>query len=142
MSEIERPPIRHGQWEPPGPPDTSAMEAAIRELKAKIDADRRKEIEAEVIGRLERGVRGEQGIWPDWVYEARDAIRHQNKKIPWLPDLLKILGWKGGTVHQALNAVARLVEADKEENKPRCPACGWPAESSGRCMRLGCCNNV
>lgn len=62
---------------------------------------------------LEAGFRGAHGIYPDWVYEARNAVRHQKENIPWLSDLLRILGWQGGTVHQALNAVSRLVEADK-----------------------------
>lgn len=73
-------------------------------------------VQAEMIGSLGAGVRGEGDpttVHPDWVYEARDAIRHQNENLPWLPDLLKILGWQGGTAHQALSAVARLVAADK-----------------------------
>ena len=98
-------------------------------------------IEADGIGELERGVKGEGGIFPDWVYEARTAIKHQNENLPWLPDLLKILGWQGGTIHQALNAVSRLVEADKEANKPLCDACGWPLHTTGACMRMGCCNS-
>lgn len=141
MSEVDRPPLRHGQFGPDAP-DTSALEAKLKEMKAKIDADKRKEIEAEVIGRLERGIRGEEGIWPDWVYECRRALQHQRDNTPYLDDLLRVLGWQGGTYQQVVSAVARLVEADKEANKPRCEACGWPAESSGRCMRLGCCNNV
>lgn len=32
--------------------------------------------------RLESGVRGAPGTFPDWVYKARDAIRYQNDKIP------------------------------------------------------------
>ena len=66
---------------------------------------------------LEAGVRGKGGpadMYPDWVYESRKAIKHRDENVPWLPDLLKILGWQGGTVHQAMNAVWRLVEADKE----------------------------
>lgn len=79
----------------------------------------RLQVQAETILALERGVfdqlkPGEIDIQPDWVYEARAAIKHQNENIPWLPDLLKILGWQGGTVHQALNAVARMIAADKE----------------------------
>lgn len=74
-------------------------------------------VEAETIASLEAGVFGTGGIYPNWVYEARDAIKHQNEKIPWLPDLLRILGWQGGTVHQALSAVSRLVEAEKQREK-------------------------
>lgn len=70
---------------------------------------------------LERGVYGKGGptdIYPDWVYEARDAIRRQNENPPhYLPELLAILGWQGGTYHQALKAVQRLVEADKDHNR-------------------------
>jgi len=74
------------------------------------------ELEAKVIAFLENGVYGkgsQTDVYPDWVYEARSAIKHQNQNIPWLPDLMKILGWQGGTVHQALNAVSRLVEFEK-----------------------------
>jgi hypothetical protein len=76
----------------------------------------RLQVQAEMIASLEAGVRGRgepTTAYPDWVYEARDAIRHQNERVPWLPDLLRILGWQGGTVHQAMQAVARLVAADK-----------------------------
>ena len=66
---------------------------------------------------LEAGVRGTgkpTDVYPDWVYEARDAIRRQNaNQPPWLPDLLAVLGWQGGTVHAALRAVWRLVADDK-----------------------------
>lgn len=82
----------------------------------------RLQVQAETIASLERGVYGklnpgEVDIQPDWVYEARTAIKHQNEQIPWLPDLLRILGWQGGTVHQALNAVSRLVESDKQRQR-------------------------
>lgn len=78
---------------------------------------------AAAIADLERGVRpstfpdrpGE--VWPDWVYEARAAIRHQNEAIPWLRDLLDALGWQGGTVHAALQAVRRLAESAKREGR-------------------------
>jgi len=71
----------------------------------------------QVTAYLEAGVLGKGGptdVYPDWVYAARDALRHQNEGIPWLPDLLRILGWQGGTVHQALQAVSRLVAASDE----------------------------
>ena len=77
------------------------------------------QVEAATIAHFEKGVRGEPGFYPDWVYEAARAIKHANENIPWLPDLLKILGWQGGTVHQAMNAVARLVEAEKVREKER-----------------------
>lgn len=77
------------------------------------------EVQAETIASLERGVRGPVPgvVFPNWVYEARHAIRHQNDNLPWLPDLLAALGWQAGTIHEALNAVARLVAADEERTK-------------------------
>lgn len=33
---------------------------------------------------------------------------------PWLPDLLAILGWQGGTVHQAMDEVRRLKQSRDE----------------------------
>lgn len=57
------------------------------------------------------------GIWPSWVYEARQAIKHQNESIPWLADLHAALGWQGGTIYDALNAVHRLVAAEKERER-------------------------
>lgn len=58
--------------------------------------------------------------WPDWVYEARRAVKMAREANPaWLPELLAILGWQGGTVHQAMNAVRRLVESEKELEKKR-----------------------
>lgn len=73
----------------------------------------RTRIQAEMSASLEAGVRGAEGIYPSWVYEARDAIRHQNERIPWLPDLLAVLGWQGGTIYDALNAVRRLMVTSK-----------------------------
>lgn len=73
-------------------------------------------IEANTIAFLEHGVLkgGTPGdVYPNWVYEAREAIRHQNANLPWLPDLLAALEWQGGTIHEALSAVRRLVAADK-----------------------------
>lgn len=68
---------------------------------------------AEQIGYLERGVHGAtEGVYPDWVYEARESIRHANASVPWLADLHAALGWQGGTIHQALQAVRRLVAAE------------------------------
>ena len=53
--------------------------------------------------------------WPDWVYEARRAVRMMRGGKPsWLDELFVGLGWQGGTAHQALNAVRRMVEAEKE----------------------------
>lgn len=78
----------------------------------------RLQIEVDAGAHLEAGVRGTgkpTDVYPDWVYEARDAIRRQNADPPpWLPDLLAALGWQGGTVHAALTAVRRLAMADKE----------------------------
>lgn len=101
-------------------------------------------VQAETIANLERGVRGPDrpgDIWPNWVYEARDAIRHQNDGLPWLPDLLAALGWQGGTVHEALNAVRRLVAASKGPPHGECPACGFPNKADGCCSRNQCCNS-
>jgi len=44
--------------------------------------------------------------------EAHDAP-------PWLPELCAALGWSGGTIHQALAAVRRLVEAPGESEGAR-----------------------
>lgn len=70
---------------------------------------------------VERAIRGEDAfgsVWPDWVYEARSAVRHMGENPPpWLSDLHEILGWQGGTVHQALNAVRRLVESEKDRER-------------------------
>lgn len=58
--------------------------------------------------------------WPDWVYEARRAVRMMRSENPsWFEELLSVLGWQSGTIHQALNAVRRLVEADKEKRKAK-----------------------
>ncbi len=75
------------------------------------------QVQIETAAHLEAGVMGADGVYPDWVYEARAAIQHQKDKTPWLPDLLRILGWQGGTVHQALSAVARLVAAEEQREK-------------------------
>lgn len=81
----------------------------------------RTQLLAESNAYLERGVRGQglpTDIYPDWVYEARDAIRRQNENPPhYLPELLAILGWQGGTYHQALKAVQRLVEDEKDRKE-------------------------
>lgn len=44
--------------------------------------------------------------------EARDQ-QTQKASPPWLPELLALLGWQGGTIHQALAEVGRLKEAWK-----------------------------
>jgi hypothetical protein len=77
-------------------------------------------IQAEMIAYHEGGVygRGEPtDIYPDWVYEARTAIKHQNDNLPWLADLLAALGWQSGTIHTALNAVRRLVAAEPGDRR-------------------------
>lgn len=83
----------------------------------------RLQIEVDTAVFLEEGVRGTgkpTDVYPDWVYEAREAIRRQNADPPpWLPDLLAALGWQGGTVHAALTAVRRLVMADKDRQSRR-----------------------
>jgi len=38
----------------------------------------------------------------------------QNREPPWLEQLCAALGWHGGTVHEAIHAVKRLVDAAKE----------------------------
>lgn len=95
-------------------------------LKAQMDEMKRSArlaIQVETCAYLESGVRGNgkpTDIYPDWVYEARDAIRRQNENPPhYLQELLAILGWQGGTYHQALKAVQRLVEAEKDREKDR-----------------------
>lgn len=70
---------------------------------------------------IERAVCGHDAfgrVWPDWVYEARQAVNVARQANPaWLPELMTILGWQGGTVHQALNAVRRLVENEKDRKR-------------------------
>lgn len=103
--------------------------ASYEAYSARVDAVAREladELKVELVSReanlsayLERGVRGTGGVldmYPDWVYEARRAIEHRDQNVPWLPELLRALGWEGGTVHQTINAVWRLVEADKQRN--------------------------
>lgn len=87
----------------------------------------RLQIEVDAGAFLEAGVRGTgkpTDVYPDWVYEAREAIRRQNADPPpWLPDLLAALGWQGGTVHAALQAVRRLAANSKEERRRGCATC-------------------
>lgn len=72
---------------------------------------------------IERAIRGHKTpgrAWPDWVYEARAAVKHMGENPPpWLADLHAILGWQGGTVHAALKAVQRLVAVEEERVKER-----------------------
>jgi hypothetical protein len=98
------------------------LERNLDEAECALDDEEASAQQADTIAALERGVYdrllpGEHDIQPNWVYEARSAIKHQNENLPWLPDLLKILGWQGGTVHQALNAVSRLVESEKARRR-------------------------
>lgn len=84
------------------------------------DATERTATMADVAAHFERGVRGTADgidVWPSWVYEARDAIKHRDQNVPWLNDLLKALDWKAGTIYEALQAVRRLVEAEKQREK-------------------------
>lgn len=80
----------------------------------------RLQIEVDACAHLEAGVRGigkPTDVYPDWVYEAREAIRRQNANPPpWLADLLAALGWQGGTIHNALSVVRRLVAVSKGEH--------------------------
>lgn len=96
---------------------------------------KRLQIEVDACAHLEAGVRGTgkpTDVYPDWVYEAREAIRRQNENPPpWLPDLLAALGWQGGTVHAALQAVRRLVADDKARHQ-RCPRCEGSRLYNGR----------
>lgn len=90
----------------------------LKVQKDEIERSARLKLEIEIHAYLEAGVYGKGGptdIYPDWVYEARDAIRRQNENPPhYLPELLEILGWQGGTYHQALKAVHRLVENERQ----------------------------
>lgn len=74
-------------------------------------------IEAESNTYLEGGMRGKDGIYPSWVYEASAAILHRDHNIPWLNDLLAALEWQGGTIYDALNCVRRLVAAEKKREQ-------------------------
>lgn len=77
-------------------------------------------LEANLSAAFDAAIHGTGGVWPDWVYEAREAVRRQNENPPhFLKELCVILGWQGGTIHQALQAVRRLVESDKEEERLR-----------------------
>lgn len=81
------------------------------EYRAKIDLYRTA-AQAAMSASLEHGLRTGEGVHPDWIYEARDAIRHCQENVPWLVDLLDALGWKGGSAHAAIQAVRRLVAAE------------------------------
>lgn len=71
-----------------------------------MDDLERLKIESSLTDALDKAIHGTGGIWPDWVYEARDAIRRQNENPPhFLGELVNILGWQGGTIHQALIVV-------------------------------------
>lgn len=99
--------------------DTSDRTVSDRRMKAVAEVERelhflRTVDGAQTIASFEAAVYGDGGVWPSWVYEARQAIRHANENTPWLDDLLKILGWQGGTMYQALQAVSRLVAAQDE----------------------------
>ena len=70
------------------------------------------ELEARIIGDLERAIRGQDGIWPDWVYEARAAIKRRNEDTPWLGELLDAVEWPADqtpSLQAALNIVRRMV---------------------------------
>jgi len=74
-------------------------------------------LEAKCIGDLERGIRGAGGVFPDWVYEARAAIKHRDESIPWERELLDAIGWESGTVWQAFQAIRRLVAVSKDNER-------------------------
>lgn len=98
-------------------PAGEQLSAGRARLRRMVDANQTRLL-AESNAYLEAGIYGRgkpTDIYPDWVYEARDAIRRQNENPPhYLPELLAILGWQGGTYHQALKAVQRLVGAEKD----------------------------
>ncbi len=75
------------------------------------------EAEAQMCGHLEDGYRGKPGMYPDWVFHASKDREHREKSIPWLNDLLAALEWQGGTIHDALNAVWRIVQDAKNRNR-------------------------
>ena len=115
--------------------DTGNATIGDRRMNAVVGVERaagliRLVAEAAMSAGLEEGVRGKEGVWPSWVYEARGAIRHRDENLPWLPDLLAALGWQGGTIYEAMSAVRRLVEADKKravaDDLPRCSRCMSP----------------
>ena len=107
----------------------AALRERLRVAEAERDAERTRLL-AESNAYLERGVYGKGGptdIYPDWVYEARDAIRRQNENPPhFLGELCVALGWQGGTYHQMLKAVQRLVGADKDAAAIRTRSEGRP----------------
>lgn len=94
--------------------DTSAKSLSDRRMNAVVAVERAMIArQARDMAHLEAGVRGQEGCYPDWVYESREAIRHRDQNVPWLDDLLAALEWQGGTIHDALNCVRRLIEANK-----------------------------
>jgi hypothetical protein len=76
-------------------------------------------MEAACLAHLENGYNGVSGLYPDWVYHACSDREHREKNIPWLNDLLAALGWQGGTIHDALNCVRRLVAESKRKEVQR-----------------------
>jgi hypothetical protein len=102
--------------------DTSKATVSSRRMNAVAAVERelhflRTVDGAKTIAHFEEAVYGEGGVWPSWVYEARQAIKHARENIPWLDELIAALGWQGGTIYQALNCVHRLrAEADDSES--------------------------
>jgi hypothetical protein len=68
---------------------------------------------------LERGYRGEKGVFPTWINEASRNRLVAEDGVPWLAQLHKALGWQGGTIHQALEAVSRLVALAEDVERKR-----------------------
>jgi hypothetical protein len=67
---------------------------------------------------LEKGYRADEGgAYPDWIYEARRNRLVAEGKATFLGELTKALGWQGGTIHQVISAVQRLVAVDIERDK-------------------------
>lgn len=78
------------------------------------------QIQVETNALLEAGyLADEGGIHPDWIYAARRNRLVAEGKAEWLGELLKALEWQGGTIHQALSCVARIVQAEKDREKSR-----------------------
>lgn len=78
-----------------------------------------KAITASVLNMVESAIFGKDkpGVFPDWVYKARLAVRTQSESLTAL--LKEALEWENdASLHECLNAVRRLVaESKPSENK-------------------------
>jgi len=70
--------------------------------------------QADTAAALERDYLADAGgIAPNWIYAARRNRQIAEEKLTWLGELHAALGWQGGTIHEALSCVRRLVAVSK-----------------------------